>query len=240
MLNNLISAIQFITILPTGKMRLFDPVSSIAYFPIVGLMIGGGLALIDYISMQVFTLPVVAVIDVIFLAIITGAFHLDGLGDTADGLFSHRTREQALVIMKDSRIGVMGVIAIISMLSLKWGGIMGLGKHRGMLLLLIPALARSSMIFGIRFLKYGRSKNGTGYAFFEKPLKWYTFSGVIPLMLLSVYLGWKAIYLWLFFGSLTIILLLWYQKKMGCITGDMLGAMTEFEEALLFLGMSVQ
>ena len=74
--------------------------------------------------------PVASILDVFLLVIITGALHLDGLGDTADGLYGRRPVEKALAIMKDSRIGAMGVVAIICGLAIKWGGLSGLDADR--------------------------------------------------------------------------------------------------------------
>jgi adenosylcobinamide-GDP ribazoletransferase len=61
---------------------------------------------------------------------------------------------------------------------------------------------------------------------------------LIPVIL-SVFLGWKGIWLNIIFALITAIIILYYKKRMGCITGDMLGAMTEVTESLLFLLVSI-
>jgi adenosylcobinamide-GDP ribazoletransferase len=104
---------------------------------------------------------------------------------------------------------------------------------------LIPAFARSGMIFGIRFLKYGRPDGGTGYDVFGEPLKLSAFKWMLIPVTLSIFLGWKGIWLNLIFAVLTITIIFYYKKRMGCITGDMLGAMTEVTESLLFLLVSI-
>jgi adenosylcobinamide-GDP ribazoletransferase len=63
------------------------------------------------------------VLDVVLLAAITGAFHLDGLADMADGLYGQREREKALAIMKDSRVGAMGLVAVACVLLVKTVGL---------------------------------------------------------------------------------------------------------------------
>jgi adenosylcobinamide-GDP ribazoletransferase len=171
--------------------------------------------------------------------VITAALHLDGLGDSADGLLGHRNREKALLIMKDSRIGVMGLAAIVCTLAVKWGGIMHITSHRMLLLVLIPAFARSGMIFGICFLEYGRPEGGTGYDVFGKPLKLFDFLWILIPVILSFFLGWKGIWINLVFAVLTLTIIFYYKKRMGCITGDMLGAMTEVTESFLFLFASI-
>jgi len=238
-MKRLIAALQFLTIIPLGKSDGYDPKAMVPFFPVVGIIIGGLLSIFDYIALNFWPAPITAVLDVVFLVVITAALHLDGLGDTADGLFGHRSKEKALLIMKDSRIGAMGLVAIICALAVKWGGITHLAAHRMLLLVLIPAYARSTIIFGIRFLEYGRPDGGTGYDFFSKPLKLTAFQWLLIPAIFSIFLGWKGIWLNLIFAVLTITIIFYYKKRMGCITGDMLGAMTEVTESLLFLFVSI-
>jgi len=239
-MKNLIAAIQFITIIPMGKAGKFDPEKMIPFFPVVGIILGLMVALVDRIFLMLWSKPVSSLLDVLFLIIITGAFHLDGLGDTADGLYGRRTKKKALSIMKDSRIGAMGIVAIICGLSVKWAGIIGLDAYRSLLLIIIPAYARGSILFGMRFLEYGRNDGGTGQPFFEKKLTITDFCWLLIPVLLSILLGFKVILLNLVFLIIITGIILFYKKKIGCITGDMLGAMVEITEAGLFLFASIQ
>ncbi len=238
-MKGLISAIQFITVLPVGKPGSFDAKRMVPFFPVVGLMIGLFLAFFDQLVLKLWPEPVAALLDTLFLVAITGALHLDGLGDTADGLYGHRSKEKALAIMKDSRIGAMGLVAIVSCLAVKWAGIMSLDENRTLLLLLIPAYARGGMLFGFRFLEYGRPDGGTGHAFFKHTLKPSAFSGLPFLLLLSALLAWQSLWLNFCFVAVLLLLLSFYKRKIGCITGDMLGAMVEITEAALFLLVAV-
>ncbi|MBI9074573.1 MAG: adenosylcobinamide-GDP ribazoletransferase [Desulfatibacillum sp.] len=236
-LNGLQGALQFLTTLPAGKPAAFDASAMVPWFPVVGLILGFIVALFDSAALHVWSPPVAAVCDVILLAALSGALHLDGLSDTADGIFSHRPRERALEIMKDSRIGVMGLVAVAACLGLKWGGLAGLEGHRFLGIMATPALARGSMLFGMRFLPYGRP-SGTGSSFFDKPLPARAFYPLcIPLFLcmMAGAAGWMAI---LGFAVATCALLAFFKAKMGCITGDMLGAMGEVNEALALLILS--
>lgn len=237
-MRNLISAIQFLTILPLGKPGIFDPKGIIRFFPVVGVILGLLLAVFDQAAFRLWPRPVAALLDVVFLVAVTGAFHLDGLADTADGLYGHRSREKALEIMKDSRIGVMGLVAVVCGLSIKWGGIACLDVHRSLLLIIIPSYARAGMIFGIRFLEYGRAEGGTGHSFFVGTPALQDFWGLIVPVVLSFFLGWKGLWLNVVFLILIILILSYYKKRIGCITGDMLGAMNEIIESLLFLMVS--
>ncbi len=233
-MRNLIAALQFITILPLGRVESFDPPKMVPFFPLVGILLGLLVALFDSVVIRFWTQPVAALLDVILLAVLTGAFHLDGLGDAADGLLSPRSIDEALEIMKDSRIGTMGLVAIVFGLALKWGGIAGLDFSRSIFLIIVPAYARAGILFAMRFLPYGRS-NGTGKPFFDQKLALTHFWGLVLPVGLSLILGLKAIWLNLAFAIIIGMILLFYKKRMACITGDMLGAMVEITEAGLFL-----
>ncbi len=239
-MRHLIAAIQFITILPVGKPGPFDPPKMMPFFPLVGILLGLLVAIFDRLALVFWDEPVVALLDVILLGAVTGAFHLDGLGDTADGLLGQHSREKALTIMKDSRIGAMGLVAVIFGLAVKWGGIAGLNVNRSLLLVIIPAYARSGVLFGIRFLAYGRPGGGTGLEFFKETLKPAGFWGLTLPVGLSLFLGRQAWWLNLCFIIMTSTILYYYKKRIGCITGDMLGAMIELSEAGLFLLISVE
>ncbi len=221
-----------------GKVKLFDPPQMVPYFPLVGIFLGLLVAVFDTIVVRFWAPPVAALLDIILLAVLTAAFHLDGLGDTADGLLGQRSPDKALEIMKDSRIGTMGLVAILFGLALKWGGIAGLDSHRSILLIVIPAYARAGILFGMRFLPYGRP-NGTGKPFFKTQLAPIHFWGLILPVGLSLILGLKAIWLNILFAAIVGSILIFYKKRMGCITGDMLGAMTEVTESGLFLIVSI-
>ncbi|UCD32385.1 MAG: adenosylcobinamide-GDP ribazoletransferase [Desulfobacterales bacterium] len=235
MLRRLIAAIEFLTVIPLGKPTVYDPKGMIAFFTFVGIMIGTLLSMFDYAVSRLWSEPVVALLDVVVLTVLTGGLHLDGLADTADGLLGHRSKEKALAIMKDSRIGVMGLLAIVCGLLIKWGGIVSLKPDRHLLLIIIPAYARSSMLFGIRYLEYGRPRSGIGRELFENRLTPQAFWGLLIPVTLSYFLGWRGIWLIIVFAGITALMLCYYHQRMGCITGDMLGAMTEVMESLLFL-----
>jgi adenosylcobinamide-GDP ribazoletransferase len=234
-MKHLISAFQFLTILPLGKPQELDASKTTPCFPIVGLGIGLILMLADYLFLKLWPVQVASLLDILLLAILSGGLHLDGLGDTADGLFSHKSPERALAIMRDSRIGAMGLLAILFVLAIKWACLQAVAEHRALYLLIIPAYSRGAMMFGIKFLSYGRPEGGVGTDFFshKPPLVALTF--ILFPALISLRLGYPAIWLNALFILVTALILLYFRRRLGCITGDMLGAMAEFEEACLFL-----
>ena len=237
-MKHFLSAVKFITILPGGGGTEFKPARMIPFFPVVGLVLGALIAGFDWAAAHLWGRSLVSLLDVVLLAILTGAFHIDGLGDTADGLFSHRSRERMLEIMKDSRIGVMGLVAIVVVLAIKWASLSELNNQRHWLIFLVPGYARAGMLFAMQMLPYGRPEGGTGKAFFEQGIKWKSFWGVAPVVALSLFLGADA--LWLNLGwVICVAALIWYYRRsLGCVTGDMLGAMVEATEAALFLLMA--
>jgi len=237
-MKSFIAAVRFITILPLGRAGAYDPRGMIPHFPLVGLMLGGIVSIFDRLISGLWSSPVVALLDVILLVYLTGGLHLDGLGDTADGLYGNRPRDRALEIMKDSRIGVMGLLAIMCGLAVKWAGIMELGTHRYLLLLIIPAYARGGMVVAIQCLEYVRPHDGLGRDLFREPIKVADFAGFIVPVGLSLLMGWNALTLNIAFAVIIIVLIGFYRKRIGGVTGDLLGATTEILEAVLFLTMS--
>lgn len=238
---HLAAALRFITVLPAGPTGAYHPREMVPFFPAVGLVVGLMLAGVDAACAGILDRPAAAAVDVVFLAAVTGAFHLDGLADTADGLFSHKDRQAALSIMKDSRIGVMGAAAVACLLLVKYGAFSALllsesaGWRRFLVLLAIPAYARSAMLLGIRFLPYARPEGGTGAALFAVPLSPPDFWGLFACVLLSLLLGWPALMINTVFFASCACLILFYRRRVGGVTGDMLGAMSEITETLLLL-----
>ncbi len=234
-----IAALQFLTAIPLGKPRPFDPRGIIIHFPLAGLAIGLALALFDLIVAALWPPFVASVLDVVLLAAITGALHLDGLADTADGLYGQREREKTLAIMKDSRVGAMGLVAVVCVLLSKAAAMGSIDHVRFLALVVVPAYARSAMVFGMRFLPYARGQEGTGGRFFETPLSTTDFRFVALPVILSLLLGWRGLLLNLVFAVTTAALIFLYRRKLGGVTGDMLGAMAEIMEASLFLAVCV-
>ena len=92
---------------------------AVRYFPAIGLIIGASGAAVMWLAALVLPAPLPAILSTAVTLLMTGAIHEDGLADTADGLGGGATRERALEIMKDPRVGVFGAIALMLMLLLK-------------------------------------------------------------------------------------------------------------------------
>ncbi len=239
MWRHFLSGIQFLTILPCGPTQPLEAQRTLPLFPLCGLVVGAVLFLVDYGASLFWQRSAVAVLDVVTLAVITGALHLDGLADTADGLYGRRSPEKALAIMKDSRIGAMGMVTVACCLAMKWAGLNELDMHRAILLLLVPATARAGVIFAVHYLPYGRPEGGTGQAFFQGTPRLQDYWALAVVLLAALLLaGWSGALLMVGFAALTAGVLIYYRLKIDCITGDMLGALIEITEAGLFLILS--
>jgi adenosylcobinamide-GDP ribazoletransferase len=241
-------ALQFLTRLPIKVKEVApeDLARSMTWFPLVGLLIGLFLYLIN-LEANIFNLApeITAGLLVLALTIFTGGLHLDGLSDTADGFYAGKTREETLEIMHDSHTGVMGVIAIVLALILKYGIIISLLK--GTLfntqtnsLLVIPAVSRWGMVMAGALLPPARMISGSGgparseglgQSFITrlKPTQWIMatiITGLIAMGLMPHY-G----FIVCLTGLLVVILsVIYIKQRIGGLTGDTLGAINEIIE----------
>lgn len=234
-----ISAIEFLTIIPLGN-RTFSARAALPYFPICGLGIGCLVLFVDWAAGRFWPPAVVALCDVLTLIVISGALHLDGLADTGDGLYGQRSATKILAIMKDSRIGAMGMVAVLCCLAAKWIAISSLEMNRSLWLLLVPAYARGAVPIAIRVLPYGRPDGGTGHDFFDPPLQATDYWALALIVAGSLAMGWDALKINAGFVLIVSAVLAWYRRKLGTITGDMLGALIEVTEAGLLLIAAAQ
>ncbi|NRF90262.1 adenosylcobinamide-GDP ribazoletransferase [Paenibacillus frigoriresistens] len=262
-----IAAFQFLTRLPIPVQidytnRVFQ--RSVIFYPLAGFVIGLLLLLAgEGLSLVLPAMPA-AVLLLGFWIVLTGGLHLDGLMDTSDGILSHRPREQMLEIMKDSRVGAMGVIVCVVHLLLKFSllyTLLGTGGMGGVcfLLAIVPIWSRWFMVAAIYGWPYARRDSGLG-SFFRGVTKWHmTLSSLVALfttmLLIEIFSIWQAdssVTLFSFTNGLTItfsfaigtiligwILATYISRKLGGLTGDTYGALNELLETLLLLGVTI-
>ena len=238
------SALRFLTILPIPESWCGDETSfhkSPDWYPLVGLLIGLMMAVLDLFLCWLLPMPVASVLLLLAMITISGALHLDGLADSADAFFSSRGREQMLEIMKDSSAGPMGVTAIVLVLLLKLMLLIALPLiWRWQVVLLMPLAGRSVLPVISSWFPYARS-NGTA-AFTHSQ-----FSGARLLIALVVLLIPSFILLgWLAGLVITVVVCFcswllgrYSQRKIGGFTGDTLGATCELVELLPALGVVI-
>lgn len=239
----LIFSIQFLTRVPLryhGDPTTIRVRTSLFCFPLVGFFIGAVLFIVwDLLSMLThFNGFTIAVIIVTTETIITGAFHLDGLADTFDALLSSGTTpDQKLTIMKDSRIGVMGAVALILALLLKIVFIGELiGHNLSPALLMYPLVGRWALVLFLFISPYLRA-SGTGLLLAQSIDRKTMMSAsiwLIPCLLVPS-----------FFFSLIVLLaaLLLYRayihKNLSGITGDVLGSASVIAEIVILFSIAV-
>ncbi len=206
-------------------------------FPLVGATIGAVIGALAWGFAFIFPQPVTAILLVVVMWGISGGLHMDGLSDTADGFFSSRPKQRILEIMKDSRVGAMGVVAIVFALLCK---VVCLGSLDGQLLWRSAALAvltgRCAMLIGMVILPSANPDSGLGAMFLQKRFWW-------EAILAAVVAGGGGFVLLGFAGlisvaiALAVVLLfsLKCYRTIGGATGDTMGACCELAETALLL-----
>ncbi len=227
-----LAALQFLTVIPLPGCRpacAEELERAFPYYPLIGLIIGGFLAIVDAGLRQIFPLFLTSVVLVVILLLISGGLHCDGLADTADGFFSSRPREQILQIMKDSRTGPMGVMAVVAVILLKVAAFSAVpAPVRWWTLLFTPPAAYVAMMLNVALLRYARAEGGLGGIHARRRYV----PQVLGASLLLLAAGWFAggrTGLCAVAGTLLVGLLLaaYARHKIGGYTGDTLGAVYE-------------
>jgi adenosylcobinamide-GDP ribazoletransferase len=185
---------------------------SSAYFPLVGLGIGGILAGLNWVFNLILPAPVTNALLITALVLITGAMHLDGLSDTCDGMAGHKTVEERWQVMHDSRVGAFGVVGIILVLLVQYAALNGVPADKMMaVLLFMPTVSRWAMVYAIYVFPYARP------------------TGLFPLINVAGFIV---------FGGVLIIttgLAFYFKYKFAGLTGDTYGAVNEMAQAIALI-----
>lgn len=231
------------------------------YYPLVGLLLGFILGLSALLLLKFYPPLVVAAFLIIGELILTGGIHMDGFMDSMDALWSARTPERMLEIMKDSRVGSFGALSACALLLLKITLLAGLLQRSTsslasfpnfpslisqplntfvplLVLLIMPVLSRWVFMFGILFYPYAR-KTGLGQGFHESSLKkpwFFIIEGLLCLAVTIYLLGWAGLVGFLF----SVLFIFYFTRKvahlLGGLTGDLYGASIELSEILFLIG----
>lgn len=243
-MRNFILTLQFLTWIPVNLQLAAereDFPRGIKYFPLVGLVVGS----INVIGYSLAALVLPQTVSLIFACLlnimITGALHLDGLADTCDGICSSRNREKMLEIMRDSRIGTNGAIAIFFDLALRIGFLIHLDQDVLLkALLLAPLISRTAMIY-LMGAPSARAEGGLGNLFIGKNrLRDGLIAVVFCLLFAVLLLNYRAalvlsINFMVIWGYRRLIM-----KKIQGMTGDTLGAGNEVSELMVLATLSLK
>lgn len=240
---NFLLMIQFLTRIPV-KLNLpcekEDFRRGAAFLPLVGFVVGltqwGAYELL----IKVLPLNTTIVIIILIGIIVTGAIHLDGLGDTCDGFFAFKGSDKIIEIMKDSRIGSYACIAVIFDLLFKYTLFSFIAPKLSVGIIAVPTISRFSLLLLITIGKNAK-KTGTGNLFVENVGKTQLFIGlIIALGILILIMNSRYVAILLSAGVIfTAIFNQFSKSKIGGITGDILGANNELVEILTLILIAI-
>jgi len=220
--------------IPTGRWSPTQLKNSVIFYPLVGAVIGGLLALV---CKSPLSNDIQALLALLLWVVLTMAFHLDGLGDCLDGWFGGRTPKERRRIMKDAAMGVYGVTGIVLLVLFKYVLLEHLftNENAWKWLIAIPAAARYAVVFSCMRSTSPSGNKGLGSKVTRLSFPAFCFSSLMTLGLFFL-LKWET------FGVLAIAIILSVlisalsKNRIGGLTGDGMGATIEMTEVcLLFL-----
>lgn len=234
-------ALRFLTAVPVPGLPPMKEASiarAIAAFPLAGLLIGASGAGVGWVSGWLWGPELQAISVVVAWMVVTWGLHLDGLADSADALLSWRSRERKLEIMKDSRVGTMGALALIAGVLLKVGALYSLGPLWWAGALLAPVWGRWAGVYGI----YGfpaASEGGMGRSFHARVRR----RDLVYATVLALLIGGGLFFPWGALAGLAVffvsfLLARWMVSILGGLTGDTYGALSEIGEVVTLLTLA--
>jgi cobalamin 5'-phosphate synthase/cobalamin synthase len=240
-MRRLFAGIAFLSRIPVPGAATFDAADvgrATLTFPLVGALLGSLLLLTRHVLYPALPPLVAAFLLLAVGALLTGALHLDGLADMADGFGGGHTKEDVLRIMRDHLIGAYGAVALLLAVGVKASALAAL-LERGqadIALVVAPTLGRWASVSSGRFLPYARRSGGLGVAITDH-VGWTEFVGatLLALGLVLGLLGWRGGVVFAGVLAVTALQGAWCLRRIGGITGDTMGANTEVCEVLVFV-----
>jgi adenosylcobinamide-GDP ribazoletransferase len=233
-------AFQFLTRIPAGDPPWSEdmPGRAAVFFPLVGLVVGAGGALIDWICCHYSvdrSLRAIAVLA--FLVLITGGLHEDGLADVADGFGGGGSnRDKVLAIMKDSRVGSFGVIALVLSLLARFALLQALpASQAAATLIAAHVLCRWTALPLAKYLPSARGSTGQSARLaLHLPRYAVPVGTALAVALVVGLMGRKALLPLLAAVVVTALSALYYRRRLGGVTGDCLGATNQLTEIAIY------
>ncbi len=232
-------ACQFLTIIPlpaASSWQEDDMGRSMRWFPLVGLAIGGMLALAHGGASLLLPSGVADLLVVSLLALVTGCLHLDGLADVCDGFGARGGRERFLAVMKDSSVGAIGVVGVVLGLMLKYQGIAGLPlAQKYGAIVIFPAIARFAQVLMASGAKRARG-DGLGAVFVAGvgPME-LSIAGVTTVAAAAIILGGIGILCCILAAAFTLLAKGYFHRRLGGVSGDIIGCVSELVEIITLL-----
>lgn len=239
MIRRLFIAVQFLTRLPVPrslKSSETDIGKAAAFFPLVGLIVGGAAASVFVLAQKILPPQAAVLCAIIFAAFLTNGFHEDGLADSFDGFGGGWTKDRVLEIMRDSRIGTYGTLALIFLILGKLIFLSSLAPSQIWRWLIVGHIAARWTILPLcMLLPYARAE-GQGKLVARRIGVMELTIGTITLLGVFLLLPWRAAIAVLLTSSLVTLLSgLYFNSRLQGVTGDCLGATNQLTEVGLYL-----
>jgi adenosylcobinamide-GDP ribazoletransferase len=215
---------------------------AIRYFPVVGLIVGASGAATLWLAAQVLPAPLPAILATVVTVLMTGAIHEDGLADTCDGLGGGATRERALEIMKDPRIGAFGAIALMLSLLLKISALSLMTLWTAMIALFAAhAFSRfCAVLFSFAGRYVGSAERSRAALVVTQVKRSDVLVAAVFGLPALVLCGRDAIVAVIVALVLLALLFRWCVRRIGGYTGDTLGAAQQIAEIGFYVGLLTQ
>jgi adenosylcobinamide-GDP ribazoletransferase len=234
-----IIAMQFLTIIPlpfSVHREKEDLGRSTALFPLAGFTIGALLVGLNLLISPWLARPLCDALLITALSAVTGGLHLDGMADVCDGLAARGGRDRFLAVMKDSNVGAVGAAGLVLDLLLKWQALVAVPNEiKWQALLLFPAMARFGQVLTLTGARHARA-DGLGAAFVQG-------AGAVALSIAFVITAAAAFFLLgakAFIAMMALCLFtaggrMFFQRRLGGLTGDTVGCISELNEILVLI-----
>ena len=234
-------AIRYLTIVPVSRRAhagLEDLGGAAPWFPVVGAGLGLALAAVDAVAIRLFPPLVAALLTVTAWKVLTGGLHLDGLADCLDGLAGHDPAQRRAV-MSDSRIGAFGAVGLVLSLMFQLAalGELPLGM-RWRALVTAPVIARSTPALLGRLFRPARA-DGQGAMFCAGLGRAAVPVGISVAVVVAVgVLGALGVVALAVGIGVAVVTAAFLSRRIGGVTGDVLGAVVELTELAVLLAVS--
>lgn len=234
-----LTALRFLTIIPMPGRRQVSPQAlggSLLYFPVVGVIIGLILVGLSWLLARLLPLALVDVLLVVALVAMSGAFHLDGLADSCDGMAGGKTVEERWRVMSDSRLGSFGIVGVCLLLLVKYVALSNVPEAWLMpTLVLMPVISRWAMVYAVFAYPYAKP-SGLGKAF-KQGARWWSFliATVITLAVAGALAQLRGLAIVLAVWVMVAAVAAFLKGRFGGLTGDSYGAINEVAEVLVLI-----
>ena len=240
MIRRFLIAVQFLTRLPVPRV-LHNSEAELgkasAFFPLVGVIVGGGAALVFALMQRLLPVSASVLCAIVFAAFITNGFHEDGLADTFDGLGGGWTKDRVLEIMRDSRIGTYGTLAVIFVVLGKLNFLSSLPQGQIWRWMIVGhTAARWTILPLCAWLPYARAEGQGKLVARQVGTLEIVIGTTTTLLVILLLLPWQAaLVTFLTTALVTFLSGLYFRARLQGITGDCLGAANQLTEVGLYL-----